>query len=131
MIEPREQHNDRVTPSHPAGVRTIAGNLGDLLGRKRVFLIGVAVFGLASLATGWSRLSWLAGWLPGLRGRAVAADDLAVGAGDLASAVGVDGEGPAELVQQHVVVPETVILEVGEAGGTAVGPVHHMVRLTT
>jgi len=71
------------------------------------------------------------GWLPGLRWRAVAADDLAVGAGDLASAVGVDGEGPAELVQQHVVVPETVILEVGEAGGTAVGPVHHMVRLTT
>ena len=28
----------------------IAGNLGDLLGRKRVFLFGVAMFGLASLA---------------------------------------------------------------------------------
>jgi EmrB/QacA subfamily drug resistance transporter len=30
----------------------IAGNLGDLLGRKRVFLFGVALFGLASLAAG-------------------------------------------------------------------------------
>ena len=32
----------------------IAGNLGDLLGRKRVFLFGVAAFGLASLAAGLS-----------------------------------------------------------------------------
>jgi MFS family permease len=32
----------------------IAGNLGDLFGRKRVFLSGVAVFGLASL---WAGLS--------------------------------------------------------------------------
>ena len=30
----------------------IAGNLGDLLGRKRVFLFGVTVFGLASLGAG-------------------------------------------------------------------------------
>jgi EmrB/QacA subfamily drug resistance transporter len=30
----------------------IAGNLGDLLGRKRVFLFGVGLFGLASLAAG-------------------------------------------------------------------------------
>jgi EmrB/QacA subfamily drug resistance transporter len=30
----------------------IAGNLGDLLGRKKVFLFGVALFGLASLAAG-------------------------------------------------------------------------------
>jgi hypothetical protein len=49
----------------------------------------------------------------------VAADDLAVG---------VDGEGPAKLVQEHVVVPETVILEVGEAGGATVGPVHQNSR---
>jgi EmrB/QacA subfamily drug resistance transporter len=32
----------------------IAGNLGDVLGRKRVFLIGVGLFGLASLAAGLS-----------------------------------------------------------------------------
>jgi hypothetical protein len=30
-----------------------------------------------------------------------------------------------------VVVPETIVLEVREAGGTAVGTVHHMVRLAT
>src|SRR5215469_14084447 len=35
-----------------AAVLIIAGNLGDLLGRKRVFLVGVALFGLASLAAG-------------------------------------------------------------------------------
>src|ERR1700720_4313660 len=33
-----------------AAALIIAGNLGDLFGRKRVFLTGVAVFGLASLA---------------------------------------------------------------------------------
>jgi EmrB/QacA subfamily drug resistance transporter len=35
-----------------AAVLIIAGNLGDLLGRKRVFGFGVAVFGLASLSAG-------------------------------------------------------------------------------
>jgi EmrB/QacA subfamily drug resistance transporter len=35
-----------------AAALIIAGNLGDLLGRKRVFLFGVALFGLASLAAG-------------------------------------------------------------------------------
>src|SRR6202167_3559933 len=35
-----------------AAVLIIAGNLGDLLGRKRIFLFGVAVFGLASLGAG-------------------------------------------------------------------------------
>jgi EmrB/QacA subfamily drug resistance transporter len=35
-----------------AAALIIAGNLGDLLGRKRIFLIGVASFGLASLAAG-------------------------------------------------------------------------------
>src|SRR5215471_19608103 len=35
-----------------AAVLIIAGNLGDLLGRKRIFLVGVALFGLASLAAG-------------------------------------------------------------------------------
>jgi EmrB/QacA subfamily drug resistance transporter len=38
-----------------AAALIIAGNLGDKLGRKRVFLAGVAVFGLASLAAGLSQ----------------------------------------------------------------------------
>jgi EmrB/QacA subfamily drug resistance transporter len=38
-----------------AAALIIAGNLGDRFGRKRVFLFGVAVFGLASLAAGLSR----------------------------------------------------------------------------
>jgi len=37
-----------------AAALIIAGNLGDRFGRKRVFLAGVAVFGLASLAAGLS-----------------------------------------------------------------------------
>src|SRR5215468_2733691 len=35
-----------------AAALIIAGNLGDLLGRKRLFLAGAALFGLASLAAG-------------------------------------------------------------------------------
>jgi EmrB/QacA subfamily drug resistance transporter len=35
-----------------AAALIIAGNLGDLLGRKRLFLTGAALFGLASLAAG-------------------------------------------------------------------------------
>src|SRR5215469_699533 len=35
-----------------AAALIIAGNLGDLLGRKRIFLAGVALFGLASLGAG-------------------------------------------------------------------------------
>jgi EmrB/QacA subfamily drug resistance transporter len=38
-----------------AAALIIAGNLGDRFGRKRVFLAGVAVFGLASLAAGLSQ----------------------------------------------------------------------------
>src|SRR5580693_6561534 len=37
-----------------AAALIIAGNLGDLLGRKRIFLFGVGLFGLASL---WAGLS--------------------------------------------------------------------------
>ena len=37
-----------------AAALIIAGNLGDKFGRKRVFLLGVALFGLASLAAGLS-----------------------------------------------------------------------------
>ena len=71
-----------------------------------------------------------AGWLPGAGWRAVTADDRAVGAVDLAGAVGVDGEGPAEFVQDDVVVPVAVIFEVGEAGVAAVGSVLDVVGLT-
>src|SRR5271170_3572156 len=49
------------------------------------------------------------GWLPGAGWGAVAADDRAVGALDLAGAVGVDGQGPAEFVQDDVVVPPAVV----------------------
>ena len=37
-----------------AAALIIAGNLGDLFGRKKVFLCGVTVFGVASLAAGLS-----------------------------------------------------------------------------
>jgi EmrB/QacA subfamily drug resistance transporter len=37
-----------------AAALIISGNLGDLLGRKRVFLVGVGLFGLASLSAGLS-----------------------------------------------------------------------------
>ncbi|HJY65282.1 MAG TPA: hypothetical protein VJ254_01025 [Streptosporangiaceae bacterium] len=53
----------------------------------------------------------------------MAADDRAVGALDLAGAVGVDGQGPAEFVQDDVVVPPAVIFEVVQAGVAAVGSV--------
>ena len=46
-----------------------------------------------------------AGWLPGAGRRAVAADDLPAGAADLAGAVRVHGQDPAQLVQHHVVMP--------------------------
>jgi len=46
----------------------------------------------------------------------------------LAGAVGVDGEGPAQLVEQDVVVPPTIIFEVDEAGGATVGAMVHVVR---
>jgi hypothetical protein len=39
---------------------------------------------------------------------------------DLAGAVGVGGEGPAEFVQDDVVVPPAVVLEVDQAGAAAV-----------
>jgi hypothetical protein len=60
--------------------------------------------------------------------RAVASDDLACGAAGLAGAVRVDGQLPAELVQQDVVVPVAAAFEVDQAGGAAVGAVDDMVR---
>ena len=59
----------------------------------------------------------------------MAADDLPAGAGDLAGAVRVHGQRPAQLVQHHVVMPPAVILQIRQAGPAAVGPVHHVVRL--
>jgi len=59
---------------------------------------------------------------------AVAADGFAVGAPCLAGAVRVGGEGPAEFVQHHVMVPPAVVLEVGQAGGAAVFAVDDVVR---
>jgi len=53
----------------------------------------------------------------------VAVDDLAVGALDLAGAVGVGGQGPAQLVQDHVMMPPAIVLEVGVAAVLAVGDV--------
>src|ERR1700749_847670 len=38
-----------------AAVLITAGSLGDLFGRKRLFLAGIAVFGLASLGAGGSQ----------------------------------------------------------------------------
>src|ERR1700722_7102715 len=56
------------------------------------------------------------GGSPGAGWGAVAVDCLAVGAGDLAGAVGVDGQDPAEFVQDDGGVPPAVVLEVGQAG---------------
>ena len=59
----------------------------------------------------------------------MAADGLAGRAGDLAGAVGVDCEFPAQLVQQNVMVPVAPVLEPGQAGAPAVLAVLDMVRL--
>jgi hypothetical protein len=59
----------------------------------------------------------------------VASDDLAIGTLDLAGAVGVDGQGPAEFVQDDMMVPPAIIFEVGEAGAAAVGAVGDVVGL--
>jgi hypothetical protein len=59
---------------------------------------------------GWFDIGFFrAGWLPGAGWRAVAADDLAGGAADLAGAVRADGQVPARLVQYHVVVPPVAL----------------------
>ena len=58
----------------------------------------------------------------------MAADGLPGGAAGLAGAVRVHDQFPAELVQQHVVVPGAEVLEVDQAGAAAVGAVDHVVR---
>ena len=72
-----------------------------------------------------------AGWSPGPGWRAAAADDLPAGAGDPACPVRINGQFPAHLVQHHVMVPPTKILQIGQAGPPAVLAVHHVVRLTS
>jgi len=67
------------------------------------------------------------GALPGWGWRAVAADGLPAGAGDLAGAVRIDGQFPAHLVQHHMVVPPAVAFEAGQAGPPAVGAVDDVV----
>lgn len=42
----------------------------------------------------------------------------------------MDGQGPAQLMQDHVMVPPTVIFEILEAGVAAVGSVLDVVGLT-
>src|ERR1700733_536200 len=80
-----------------------------------------------SRPTRWSCTPAGGGGSPGAGWGAVAVDGLAVGAGDLAGAVGVDGQDPAEFVQDDVVVPPAVALEVGQAGVPAVVAVDHVV----
>ena len=58
----------------------------------------------------------------------MAADGLPGRAGDLAGAVGVGGQPPAQLVEHHMMMPPAIILEVVQAGPAAVGAVHHVVR---
>jgi len=60
----------------------------------------------------------------------VAADELRRRTADLTGAVWVRLEGPAQLVQQDVMVPVAVVLEVREAGAAAVHPVLHVAGFT-
>jgi hypothetical protein len=60
----------------------------------------------------------------------VTVDSLPGWAAGLAGAVRMDDQFPAELVQQHVVVPAAEVFEVDQAGAAAVRAVHHVVRLT-
>ena len=67
--------------------------------------------------------------LPGAGRGAVAVEDFgAVGAAGGGGAVGVEGDGPAPLVDGHVVVKEAVQGTAVDAGLAAVGQVGHVVH---
>jgi hypothetical protein len=69
----------------------------------------------------WSaRLGW---WF-------VAVDGFAVWADDLAGAVGMDDEFPAQFVQHDMVMPEAITLQVHQAGRAAVRAADHMMGFT-
>ncbi|MFL5860928.1 MAG: MFS transporter [Solirubrobacteraceae bacterium] len=63
LREPREQRDDAArvgdrhgaTSSHFGSFLLLAGRLGDLVGRRRIFLIGVTRFTLASVACGFAQ----------------------------------------------------------------------------
>src|SRR5580693_9982576 len=78
------------------------------------------------------RLGASAWWaLPGTGGRAVAVEDFgAVGAAGGGGAVGIEGDGPAPLMDRYMMVEETVQGAAVDAGLPAVGQVGHMVHFT-
>src|SRR5882672_8661336 len=51
-----------------AALLLTAGSLGDLLGRKKIFIAGLAIFSLASLACGLSGSSTLLNLMRGVQG---------------------------------------------------------------
>src|SRR5260370_14221894 len=62
-------------------------------------------------------------------GRPVAAQDLALGAAGFGGAVGVQGQGPAQPVDAHLVVVVTQQDQVGQPGLAAAGAVDDVVHL--
>src|ERR1700758_1628665 len=64
-------------------------------------------------------------------GRAVATHDLAAGGAGLGGAVGVKSQGPAQPVDQHLVVEVTQQQQVLQPGLAAAGPVHEVVHLAS
>src|SRR5438105_12950350 len=82
------------------GFLLLGGRLGDLYGHRRLFLAGIALFTVSSLACGFSGSQWLlvsARAVQGLGGAVVSAIalslimDLFTGAGERAKAMGVYG----------------------------------------
>lgn len=51
-----------------AGLQLLGGRAADLLGRRRIFLLGIALFGLSSLFGGLAHSGWLLIGARGCRG---------------------------------------------------------------